>query len=129
MIACRLLLLAALVACGRMEGKRLTARRVVALGGAIGALTIHGWIGYLAIPVLVALSGRRAIGRGPAVVPMAAAVIAVTAGIHAVFFGAGRYGLVVAPFVAVLGCMQGAASGKSAVSGKGTASATAHRPA
>ena len=33
---------------------------------------------------------------------LAAAVIGATAAIHAVFFGAGRYGLVVAPFVAVL---------------------------
>ena len=34
--------------------------------------------------------------------PIAAAVIGATAAMHAVFFGAGRYGLVVAPFVALL---------------------------
>jgi 4-amino-4-deoxy-L-arabinose transferase-like glycosyltransferase len=105
-IACRLLLLAALVACGRMEGRRVVARKVVALAGAIAALTVHGWLGYVAIPVIVGLSGWRAMRRGPPAVPITAAVIAVTAGIHAVFFGAGRYGLVVAPFVAVLGSMQ-----------------------
>lgn len=102
-VACRLLLLAALVACGRMEGARPLARAILAMGGAVAALTVHGWIGYAALPAIVALAGWRAVVRGPVVVPIAAAVIVSTACVHAVFFGAGRYGLVVAPFVAILG--------------------------
>jgi len=52
--------------------------------------------------VIVSLMGWRAIGRAPAVVPIAAAAVAATAATHAVFFGAGRYGLVVAPFVSAV---------------------------
>ncbi len=101
-VVSRLLLLAALVACGRMAGRRSTVRKGVALAGAVAAFTLHGWLGYAAIPVLVALAGGRALARGPVLVPIAAAVIGATAAVHAVFFGAGRYGLVVAPFVALL---------------------------
>lgn len=100
--ACRLLLLGALVACGTLEGACPRLRKALACVGAIAAITIHGWLGYLAIPVIVALMGWRAATRGPAVVPITAAVIAATAATHAVFFGAGRYGLVVVPFVTAL---------------------------
>ncbi len=101
--ACRLLLLGALVACGTLEGACPRIRKALACLGAIAAVTIHGWIGYLAIPVIVALMGWRAATRGPAVVPITAAVIAATRmATHAVFFGAGRYGLVVVPFVTAL---------------------------
>jgi 4-amino-4-deoxy-L-arabinose transferase-like glycosyltransferase len=101
-IVCRLLLLGALVACGRLPGKRAGLRKGLALAGAIAAVTLHGWVGYIAIPFVAALSGVRALARGPVLVPIAAVVIGATAAIHAVFFGAGRYGLVVAPFVALL---------------------------
>lgn len=101
-IVCRLLLLGALVACSRMPGERSVLRKGVALAGAIATLTLHGWVGYAAIPVVAALCGMRALARAPALVPIAAIVIGATAMIHAVFFGAGRYGLVVAPFVALL---------------------------
>jgi len=46
--------------------------------------------------------GRRALARAPLVVPATAAVILATAATHAVFFGSGRYGLVVVPFVTAL---------------------------
>jgi hypothetical protein len=105
-IACRLLLLGALVACGRAPGPRSTLRKAVALAGAVAAVTLHGWVGYAAIPVLAALAGGRALSRGPVLVPVAAVVIGATAAIHAVFFGAGRYGLVAAPFVAALAFLQ-----------------------
>ena len=106
-IVCRLFLLAALVTCGTMPGERATLRKVVALAGAIAALTLHGWLGYVALPVLAALAGVRVWTRGPALVPIAAAVIGATAAVHSVFFGAGRYGLVVAPFVAMLAFARG----------------------
>ena len=99
---CRLLLLAALVACGRLDGARALARKLVALGGAVAAVSTQGWLGYVAVAICVALAGGRAAARGPMITPLAAAVIATTVCVHAVFFGAGRYGLLVAPFVAGL---------------------------
>jgi hypothetical protein len=99
---CRLLLLAALVACARAPGPRGLARRVVAFAGAAFALTVHGWLGYAALPAVIGLSGRRAFARGPFVVAATAAVVIETGLVHAVFFGAGRYGLLVAPFVAII---------------------------
>jgi 4-amino-4-deoxy-L-arabinose transferase-like glycosyltransferase len=102
-IACSLWLLGALVSSGWMEGQRPGARKALALfAAAASAVTLHAWIAYSAIPVIVVLSGWRAIARAPVVVSSAAAVIATTACLHVVFFGAGRYGLAVAPFVAML---------------------------
>jgi hypothetical protein len=101
-LASRLLLLGALVACGRMEGPRELARKVAALCGAAAALTLHAWIGYVAIVACAALLGPRALAKASPVVPLTAVVILLTAAIHAVFFGSGRYGLAVVPFVAAL---------------------------
>ncbi len=98
-LTCRLLLLAALVVCGRMDGPRATARKVVALLGAIGAVSLHGWVGYLGVVASVALAGRRAWSERPMVVPCSAVIVAATAVVHGAFFGAGRYGLAVVPFV------------------------------
>jgi hypothetical protein len=101
-IACRLLLLGALIAAGRMPGSRAFWRKSVAFGGAVAAVTVHGWMGYAALVACILLAGRHAVARAPIIVPVVAAVVAATAAIHAVFFGAGRYGLVVAPFVAAM---------------------------
>jgi len=101
-IVSRVFLLLALVACARIEGARTRATRVVLALGGIAALTWHAWPGYLAVPAALALAGPRAVVQAPLAVPVAAAVIVATALLHAVFFGAGRYGLVVAPFVAVV---------------------------
>jgi hypothetical protein len=117
-IVCRLLLLGALVACGRREGPRPLARKLVALAGAAAAVmvpgwlgdTVHGWMGYIAVVACIALLGRRAWAEAPLVVPWSAATIAATAAVHAVFFGAGRYGLVVAPLVATLAFVSGGES-------------------
>jgi hypothetical protein len=99
---CRLLLLGALVACGLMPGARAIPRKLVALVGAVGAVTIHAWVGYVGVVACVAVAGRRGWAEAPLLVPWTAAAIAATAAVHAVFFGAGRYGLVVAPLVAAL---------------------------
>jgi hypothetical protein len=104
---CRLLLLAALVAVGRLPGPRSGARKMVALAGAVAAITVHAWIGYLAIPACAALMGGRAAVRAPPTVAVTAAVVAATAAVHAVIFGAGRYGLVVVPFVTALAFVSG----------------------
>jgi hypothetical protein len=98
-VASRLALLGALAACAFMAGPRGAARRGVALLGAAAAVSPHGWPAYAAVVVCVALAGRRAWLEGPMIVPCVALVIVATAGVHAVFFGAGRYGLAVVPFV------------------------------
>ena len=61
----------------------------------------------MAIVACVGLLGWRAAFRMPPVVPACAAVILATIIVHAVFFGSGRYGLIVAPFVAALACVGG----------------------
>jgi len=101
-LACRLFLLGALVAAGRLDGACPRWRKAVALGGAVLAVTLDAWGGYLALCACLVLAGRRALAQAPPLVPLTAAVIAATAAVHAVFFGAGRYGLVVAPFVAAV---------------------------
>jgi hypothetical protein len=98
----RVLLIAALAAVARMDGGRRKLRMGVAAMGALAAATVHGWIGYAALVACVALAGFRAAARAPTIVPATAAVVAATMGVHSVFFGAGRYGLAVAPFVAGL---------------------------
>jgi hypothetical protein len=116
-IVCRLLLLGALVGEALMgllsKVPRLRdlvvfgrarplvlARTLVALVGVTFAVTVHAWVGYLALAVSVGLLGRRALAA-PLGVSFGAIVLATTIAVHAVFFGAGRYGLVVLPFVAV----------------------------
>ena len=109
-LVCRLVLLAALVTCGRLAGRGRLARKIVALAGAAGAVTLHGWIGYVAIAACVVIAGRRAAALAPMVIPAGAVVIAATVVVHSVFFGAGRYGLIVVPFVTMMafsGAMDG----------------------
>ncbi len=99
---CRIFLLGAVVATASLEGARTRLRKGIALLGTIAALTAHAWLGYAAIPVCLALAGWRSVLRAPLIVPLTASAIVATVLIHAVFFGAGRYGLVVAPLVAGL---------------------------
>ena len=102
-LASRLLLLAALVAVRKLSGPRqLTREAVTALGLAACFVPAAGAYAYLACAVAIVLLGPRALARAPAVVPATAAVILATAATHAVFFGSGRYGLVVVPFVTAL---------------------------
>jgi hypothetical protein len=108
-LASRLLLVAALVACAMVAGPNLAARRVLGAAGVIMAFLRHGWPAYLLLVAVTVLLGRRAWTHGPLVVPFGACVIAVTALVHAVFFGAGRYGVAVVPFVAVMAFSNGAA--------------------
>jgi|HubBroStandDraft_6_1064221.scaffolds.fasta_scaffold134238_2 hypothetical protein len=101
-VASRLLLIGALVVAARIDGNRASARKVAAAIGAVAAVTVHGWIGYAALALCLILSGWRTAARAPMVVPATAAVVITTMGVHATFFGAGRYGLAVVPFVAAL---------------------------
>ena len=103
----RLLLAAALVAVLRTkvegEGRRGTrVRKVLAGIGLVACVLVPGTIAYLALAAAIAALGWRALERAPLVVPLTAAVIVATALTHAVFFGSGRYGIVVVPFVTAL---------------------------
>ncbi len=101
-VACRLLLLGALFSAAWASGPRRKARGIVAAAGGVAAMTVQGWLGYLALVVVVAAMGPRAWRRVPLVLPAGAALVLLTMLVHAVFFGAGRYGLVVAPLVAAM---------------------------
>jgi hypothetical protein len=101
-LASRLLLAAALVAVWKLDGPRRRARRVVCTIGLVACVLVPGTLGYLACAIAIALLGLRAIERAPAIVGAAAGIIFATAATHAVFFGSGRYGLVVVPFVTAL---------------------------
>ena len=99
-VLARAALLAALLARAARrdaKGRAALALRALAAIGAAFALTDRAWVAYLALAA-VALASRP---RAPAIT-FSALVIAATAAVHAAFFGAGRYGLVVVPFVIVL---------------------------
>ncbi len=98
----RVVLFMAMLAVARYEGPRARARALLLGAAAIAAFTVHGWIAYVALGLAPLLLGWRALGRAPVVVPWMATVLLTTAAVHAAFFGAGRYGLVVAPFVAAV---------------------------
>lgn len=67
-------------------------------------LTRSAWIGYVGLAVAIALLGRRVTQHPPAAAVLA--VLATTAIVHAVFFGAGRYSLVCYPVLCSLaGCV------------------------
>lgn len=95
----RFMLLGALVALGRGAGPRALARKVVAMVGAVFVVQREGYVGYVAL-VAVALLGAGGERRGNPVAFAVAAVVGSTLLVHAAFFGAGRYGLPVFPFVA-----------------------------
>jgi 4-amino-4-deoxy-L-arabinose transferase-like glycosyltransferase len=66
--------------------------------GLVACVLVPGAIAYLALGF-----GLLALGPGrPPIVPLTSAVVLATAATHAVFFGAGRYGLVVVPFVTAI---------------------------
>jgi hypothetical protein len=66
--------------------------------GATGALLPVSFVSYLTLVLAALLAGARAF-EAPALVAQAA-VVGTTALTHAIFFGEGRYGLVVFPLVA-----------------------------
>ncbi|HVH43792.1 MAG TPA: glycosyltransferase family 39 protein [Labilithrix sp.] len=121
-ITSRLLLAAALVTLLRMRVASSTIasrmRMVFAAVGLCACVVVPGTIAYLALAAGIVSLGWRELSRAPLVVPFTAIVILATAATHAVFFGAGRYGIVVVPFVTALAFVRrpsaepaGAASG------------------
>jgi 4-amino-4-deoxy-L-arabinose transferase-like glycosyltransferase len=110
----RLSLLFALVAVSAASWRRPAlgrlARPLIAflcLGGAACLLHTHAAWSFVALSLLLLLAmtspGRPGLGRTSAVFAGSFAVLATTILVHAVFFGAGRYSLVVLPFVTALG--------------------------
>jgi hypothetical protein len=91
----RITLLGAFAVLGSGPGRRRP-RIVLAALGAVAALFPHGGaLAHLALALLAGIDTRL-----PA--RLASAVLAATLALHAVFFGAGRYGLVVVPFVVMV---------------------------
>jgi hypothetical protein len=115
-LALRLLLAAALVAVVKLPGPRTTARKVAGVAGLVACVLVPGAAAYLALAIAIALLGTRALERSAIVLPATCAVVLATAATHAVFFGAGRYGLVVVPFVAALAFLRAAPGHASAAS-------------
>lgn len=101
-LAARLLLAAALIAAMRLPGPRVLARTIVCGVGLVACVLVPGTIGYLACALAIMLVGPRMLERLPMIVPATAALILATAATHAVFFGAGRYGLVIVPMLTAL---------------------------
>lgn len=103
----RLLLALSLLSCApifRLRVSRkawsVTAPRfALALAGILFAFTRTAWPAYVILAALCCFRGR---GERRSIVRVSAGiVIAATIATHAVFFGAGRYGLLVVPFVAL----------------------------
>jgi hypothetical protein len=100
-IVTRALLLVALARVALLEGERKKVRMGLGACGVIAALTLYAWIGYALLVASIAMLGKG-LAKAPLIAPFTAAVIVATAATHAVFFGSGRYGLVVVPFVTAL---------------------------
>ncbi len=98
----RLLLISALVSVRKFDGPRRRWREAVTALGLIACVLPVGTVGYLACGLAIVLLGIGTLSRMSLLVPWTAAVVLGTAATHAVFFGAGRYGLVVLPFVTLL---------------------------
>jgi hypothetical protein len=91
----RLMLIGALVALARGQG------RGGGLLGGVGvalALTRGGWVAYVVLAALAGVRWARERGFFPA--GALAGALGTTLLVHAIFFGAGRYGLVVSPLIA-----------------------------
>jgi hypothetical protein len=104
----RLALAAALVSVLKLAVRmRAGPGRTVSLSlsvlGLAACVLVPGAYGYLACAAAVVALGASTVFRLPTIVGATAATIGATALTHAVFFGAGRYGLVVVPFVTALG--------------------------
>ncbi len=97
----RLLLLACVIAVGRARPASVVGRALVVVAG-VAALQVQAWVAFLALAGALASLG---VARRPPVVTFTALAIAATAGVHAVFFGAGRYQLVLFPLLAAVGAL------------------------
>lgn len=102
----RCLMALSLVGFARLPGAARRLRRLLAGGGIISMVSPLAWPAVLCLLVVAAIQWRVLAGARPLAV--AISVLALTALIHAVFFGAGRYALVggyLAGLLAIAGCV------------------------
>jgi len=85
----------------RDEGRIRFVRVASAVIGGAFAFALHAWVAYVALAVAALLRGR-ALWRGPVLPSATVAALAATVATHAVFFGAGRYSLVIFPLLTSL---------------------------
>jgi hypothetical protein len=97
----RAAVLVALVLLGFAKGSRLRTRRAVAVASGVWLLTWHAWPAYVGLAAMLGLGGLRRLDERP-LEAVTAAVVVATIVTHAAFFGAGRYALLVYPWVAAL---------------------------
>jgi 4-amino-4-deoxy-L-arabinose transferase-like glycosyltransferase len=104
----RILLLFCLAAVARARGPRQRERLAVAGVSALCAFLPFAWLGWVGLVVTALLLGSELLALPAAL--LAVSSVAVTAAVHAVFFGASRYTLVCLPALAALA---GTAFGKT----------------
>jgi 4-amino-4-deoxy-L-arabinose transferase-like glycosyltransferase len=102
-VAVRLLLGLAIVTAMRAWGGAHRTRLLLGGTGIIATcVLVTGAVAYVIAAIVVVALGARSLARMPVFVPLTAFAILTTAATHAVFFGSGRYALVVLPFVTAL---------------------------
>ncbi len=94
----RIAYLGALVAVAVAPGSRRRIRIGVSAVAAMFLLGVHAYVAVLGLLLALGLLGKRLL-EGPVLVSAAFFSIASTAAVHAVFFGSGRYSMVVFPLV------------------------------
>jgi hypothetical protein len=97
----RAVLLAALFSASAPDGPRRRARRLAGLLGAAFAFARPAWVAYVALVAVTVLRGRS-LGRDVGLAALAPAAVAATALVHAIYFGSGRYSLVIFPLMTAL---------------------------
>ncbi len=95
----RIVLLFALLSLAR-PGPRRRLRQGLVGCGVVALLTPYAWLSYAALALAASGLGRRLLGSPPAF--LASTAVLATALTHAVFFGAGRYGMVTFVVLAAL---------------------------
>jgi hypothetical protein len=75
------------------------ARLILAIVGIVFVVQTHAWLSYVAFLIAALLRGRDLV-RGSVLAPCTVIVVGMTAVVHAVFFGAGRYGMITFPLLA-----------------------------
>jgi 4-amino-4-deoxy-L-arabinose transferase-like glycosyltransferase len=89
----------------REPGRSVAAvRAAIVVVGIVSALSVHAWVGYLALTMALALD-RPLFGRAMLLRSASAAVLLSVAATHAVFFGGGRYALVGFPLMCALAAL------------------------
>jgi 4-amino-4-deoxy-L-arabinose transferase-like glycosyltransferase len=99
----RVMVLAALLALALERGARGRLRLGLGLVSSMFLFVHHAWPAYVGLALLLPLGGAARLHAEP-IRGVAWLVLASTILTHAVFFGAGRYGLLVYPWIGALAC-------------------------